>query len=82
VPVGTNWRPVTFAHGWSRAGVETFSLPGVPGPLHLVMVVLASGHFEVTMGAIVASLPKTRLLLANLTTTLLSRITSTSSAAA
>jgi hypothetical protein len=82
VPAGTNWRPVTFVRGWSRAGVENLSLPGVPGPLHLVMVVVASGHYEVTMGAIVASLPKTKLLLANLTNTLLSRISSTSSSAA
>jgi hypothetical protein len=73
---------VTFVRGWSRAGVENFSLPGVPGPLHLVMVVVASGHYEVTMGAIVASLPKTKFLLASLTDTLLSRITSTSSSAA
>ena len=82
VPAGTAFQLATFAHGWSRAGVETLSLPGVPGPLHLVMVVLASGHYEVTMGAIVASLPETKLLLANLTNTLLSRITSTSSSAA
>jgi hypothetical protein len=46
------------------------------------MVVVASGHYEVTMGAIVASLPKTKFLLASLTDTLLSRITSTSSSAA
>jgi hypothetical protein len=82
VPVGTDLQLATFVHGWTRAGVETLSLPGVQGPLHLVMVVVASGHYEVTMGAIVASLPKTRLFLANLTNTLLSRITSTSSSAA
>lgn len=82
VPAATNWQPMTFVHGWSRAGVENLHIPGVPGPLHLVMVALASGHYEVTMGAIVASLAQTKLFLADLASTLLSRITSTGSSAA
>lgn len=75
------WKPITYIHGWSSGGVETLTLPGVGGTLHLVMVVLASGHYEVTLGAIVAEWPKDKLFLAGLVNTLLARMTSTTAAA-
>lgn len=77
VPAGENWQPVTYAKGWIRGGVATVTEPGLTKPLHLVMVVATSGHYEVTLAAIVAEWPQTRLLLANLANTLMSRITST-----
>ena len=79
--VSVTWRPVTFAKGWSRAGVATITLPGA-GPLHLVMAVATAGHYEVTLGALVGQWPEAKGLVANLVNTLVSRITSTSSLSA
>lgn len=70
------WRPVTFVRGWSRGGVTSVTLPGLR-PLHLVMVVATAGHYEVTLGALVAQWPGSASFLANLVNTLLSRMTST-----
>lgn len=78
---GTNWRPVTFTRGWSRGGEATLTLPGVVRPLHLVMVVIGAGHFEVTLGALVTAWPESQSFLANLVNSLLSRMTSTTSSA-
>jgi len=78
---GTNWQPLTFTKGFSRGGVEAISVPGVTGSLYLVMVQITAGHYEVTLGALLASWPKEKLFVANLVNTLLSRMTSTSSAA-
>lgn len=72
----SNWQPTTFVHGWSRGGVTRLSLPGVSAPLYLVMVVAASGHFETTFGAIVASWPESKAFLASQINTLLTRMTS------
>jgi hypothetical protein len=80
-PPGQGWLPITFIHGWSRGGVVTFSPTATTTPLHLVMVVATSGHYEVTLGALVASWPKSKLFLTGLVNTLLSRITSSSSSA-
>jgi hypothetical protein len=80
--VGTNWQPLTFVKGFSRGGVESISVPGVSGSLHLVMVMITAGHYEVTLGALVAKWPGEDLFVAELVNTLLSRMTSTSSAAA
>lgn len=75
VPEGANWRPVTYARGWARGGVTVLSEPGVASALHLVLVVATSGHYEVTLGALVEKWPATEALLANLVNTLKSRIT-------
>ncbi len=76
-----NFRPHTFLDGWSRGGVTTITLPGIPTPVHLVLVEITSGHFEVTMAAIVESWPKAKPFVSTLVSTLLSRMKSTSSAA-
>jgi hypothetical protein len=75
------YRPKTYEQGWSRGGVTELSLPDVPGKLHLVMVELTHGHYEVTLGALVASWPKTRPFISNLASVLLSRMISTTSSA-
>ena len=80
-PLGQGWQPITFIHGWSRGGVVTFSPTATTTSLHLVMVVASSGHYEVTLGALVASWPKSKLFLTGLVNTLLSRITSSGSSA-
>ena len=79
--IGTGFRPLTFVRGWSRGGVAPVSLPGVAKALHLVMVVTTRGHYEVTLGALVDEWPKAKSFLATLTSTLLSRMTSSASAA-
>ena len=66
--VSVTWHPVTFAKGWSRAGVATITLPGA-GPLHLVMAVATAGHYEVTLGALVGQWPEAKGLVANLVNT-------------
>lgn len=81
VVAGVAWQPITYVHGWSRGGVATINLPGVANSLHLVMVEVASGRYEVTLGAIVASWSAAKLFLANVVNTLLSRMTSGTSAA-
>jgi hypothetical protein len=82
VSAGTNWRPLTFVHGWARGGVTTLSEPGVKGTLHLVMVVATAGHYEVTLGVLVEAWPEAQSLIANLVSTLKSRITTSNAAAA
>jgi hypothetical protein len=86
VPSGASWQPVTFAKGFVRGGVTTLSPTNTTGavaasPLHLVVAVASSGHYEVTVGAIVAKWPDARPLLANLVNTLLTRITQSGSTA-
>ncbi|HEY1221905.1 MAG TPA: hypothetical protein VGE75_00225 [Acidimicrobiales bacterium] len=81
VPLGSNWQPVTFVKGFSRGGEEAISVPGVTGSLYLVMVQLTAGHYEVTLGALLGSWPAQESFVANLVNTLLSRMTSTTSAA-
>ena len=77
----TTYRPKTYEKGWSRGGVTTLTLPNINRPLHLVMVEITSGHYEVTMGALVAKWPETKPFISNLVSTLLSRMKSTSSGA-
>ncbi len=79
--VGTTFRPRTFVKGWVRGGEAPLTLTNTAGKLHLVVVVVSSGHYEVTLGAIVAQWPKSRRFIANLVGTLLSRTASSSSAA-
>ncbi len=79
--IGVEWRPLTFVRGWSRGGVAEITQPGATRPLHLVMAVISSGHYEVTLGALVAKWPESKSFLANLVNTLLARMTSSSSTA-
>jgi hypothetical protein len=71
---GVNWNPVTFARGWSRGGAADLTVSGTVAPLHLVMVVAAEGHYEVTLGVLVAEWPQSESFVAGLLTTLKSRI--------
>jgi hypothetical protein len=73
--------PHTYEKGWSRGGVATLTIPEIPDPLHLVVVEITSGHYEVTLGALVASWPKTKPFISNLVSTLLARMNSTTAAA-
>jgi hypothetical protein len=77
----TSYRPKTYEKGWSRGGVATITLPEINGPLHLVIVELTSGHYEVTLGALVASWPKAEPFITNLVSSLLARMKSTTAAA-
>ena len=79
--VATSWQPVTFVRGWSRAGVAAISLPGAAGRFHLVMAVVTAGHYEVTIGALVAKWPAASQFVANVVSTVLSRVTSSTSKA-
>jgi hypothetical protein len=79
--VGTTFRPRTFVKGWVRGGEAPLTLPNTTGKLHLVIVVISSGHYEVTLGAIVDQWPKSKTFIANVASTLLSRTASSSSAA-
>ncbi len=80
-PTGTNWQPDTFVHGFSRAGVVAIKVAGVAGSLYLVIVQLTANHYKTTLGALVTSWPKEESVVANLANTLLSRMTSPTSAA-
>ncbi len=44
--VGTTFHPRTFVRGWVRGGEASFTLPDTTGTLHLVIVVISSGHYE------------------------------------
>ncbi len=79
--VGANFQPRTFVKGWVRGGEAPITLSKSSGTLHLVIVVVSTGHYEVTLGALVAQWPKSKSFIANLASTLLSRTTSSSSAA-
>ena len=81
-PVGAaDWLPATFAKGWARGGVVNIDLPGMTKPLHLVMVEATSGHFEVTLGAMVAQWPQSRAFLDNLVSVVKARMASPSASA-
>lgn len=78
--VGVNFRPVTFEHGFVRAGEATLTLPGA-NPAHLISIELTSGHYEVTMSALVAKWPESKQFVSDLANIMLSRITSSPSTA-
>lgn len=80
--LATNWRPVTFTKGWSRGGVIALTVPSLNTKVHLVMVIMTHGHYEVTLSAIVGSFAKAKKVLDSLANTLLSRMTTSSSTAA
>lgn len=81
VASGSNWHPLTYLNGWARGGQVVLAVPGVSSPLHLVMVVTTSGHYEVTLGALVARWPQSQYFLAALVNTLKARMSSRTSAA-
>jgi hypothetical protein len=80
--IGTNYRPTTFLRGWSRGGEAVMTLPHVPGSPHLVVVQITNGHFEVTLGVLVNQWPQAEKFVSGLTSTLLSRMKSSTSKAA
>ncbi len=75
----TNFEPATFMRGFSRGGESVLSIPKVVGKAHLVLVMITANHFEVTLGVLVDQWPKSEPLVANLTSTLLSRMESATS---
>jgi hypothetical protein len=79
--VGADFRPATFLKGWSRGGEAVLSNARVSGSPHLVMVVITSGHYEVTLGVLVNKWPESETFVSNLTSTLLSRMVSSTSKA-
>jgi hypothetical protein len=79
--VGVSFRPVTFLKGWSRGGEAVLSLPNVSGTPHLVMVEITSGHYEATLGVLVNKWPASQTFVSSLTSTMLSRMVSTTSKA-
>ena len=80
-PAGArSWTPVTYAHGWARGGVVPVDLPGVEGNYSLAVVVVATGHFEVTLSALVPSWPSAQPLLDRLVGVLKSRLAGASAA--
>ncbi len=80
---GENLSVPTFAKGWVRGGAVSVSLP-VIGIAHasLVVIVEASGHYEVTLAALVANLSQARSTIDNLANSLLVHITSSSAVSA
>ena len=72
-----------FVKGWVRAASEAVSLP-LAGLAHvdLVIVVEVSGHYEVTLAALVGSRSSARATLANLVNAQMLRVTSTPASAA
>ena len=79
--VSTNWTPTTFFKGWTRGGYMTVAVPGISAKVDLVTAVATSGHYEVTLNALVGSFKKSEALLSNLVDTLLSRMTNSTSKA-
>jgi len=80
---GTNLTATTFVKGWVRAGQVALTLPTVTNArAHFVVVVAASGHYEVTMLALVVNLAAARTTLDSLVNNLALKISSTSSVAA
>lgn len=82
VAPGSTWTPVTFVKGWARGGETLVQIQGMTEPLHLVVAVIAAGHFEVTLCALVAQWPASQSFLTSMVNTLVSRVSSSSATAA
>ncbi len=78
VSPGNAWHPVTFVHGFARGGEIQLNIPGVSTPVHLVVVIVAKGHFETTLGALVVQWPQSEKFLASVVNTVLGRESSSS----
>ena len=81
-PTWSNWRPVTFLHGFVRGGRVALAVPGVSTPLQLVEAVIAVGHYEVTVNGLTSSWSKSKSFFNSVVTTMLSRVSSSSARAA
>lgn len=79
---GVAWTPATYLRGWVAGGVSTITLPVLGGPYHLVIGVAASGHYEVTLSALVVDWPASQAFLTTTLNTLVSRIASSTATAA
>ena len=78
VRTGATFATPTFIKGWVRGGDVTFSLPSPQlSRAHLVAIVEASGHYEVTLYALVNDLERSRATILELANALLVRVTST-----
>jgi hypothetical protein len=77
----SNWRPVTFLHGFARGGVASLAAPGVASSLQLVMAVVVSGHYEVTVSGVTSSWTKSESFFNGVVNTVLARVSSTSATA-
>jgi hypothetical protein len=77
--IGTNFRPTTFLHGWSRGGEAQLTLPSVSESPNLIVVMITNGHYEVTLGALTNDWPQAEPFVSQLASTLLSRTESTTS---
>ncbi len=83
VTSGVNLSTPTFVKGWRRAGASIVSLPQVGiTRATLVVVVEASGHYEVTLGALVVNLASARSTIDDLANALLLRVNSTAAVSA
>jgi hypothetical protein len=51
--IGTNWQPRTFAKGFAVGGLAPITAAGTT--FDLAMAIVASGHYEVTVAALVAN---------------------------
>jgi hypothetical protein len=80
---GQNLATPTFVKGWSRGGDVMVSLPSLQVTrAHLVVVVEAAGHYEVTLFALVVDLTRARATIITLANELLARVTSTNAVSA
>jgi hypothetical protein len=77
--IGTNYRPTTFLRGWTRGGEALLSMPSVTQTPHLIVVMITSGHYEVTLGVLTNRWPKSESFISGLASTLLSRMESPTS---
>lgn len=80
---GVNYRARTFTKGWASGGAVSLALPVIGvAHAHLVMIVEAAGHYEVTLAALVIDLTAARSTIDNLANALLARITSSATVSA
>ena len=74
----SSWRPQTGLGVWARAGESTNYFSTISLSLTLDVVVVAHGHYEVTLTALSADPQKARATIESLVRTLSARISSTS----
>lgn len=80
---GVTYPVHTFARGWVRAGAVAVSLPTIGvAHAHLVIVVEAAGHYEVTMAVLVVDVAAARVTIDDLANSLLVRVASSSAVSA
>lgn len=72
----------TYTGGWVRAAYAPVTLVGLAGTVQLVTVVMAAGHYEVTLEGLAASVSQTQATIDQLVSTLSARISGAGSAVA